>query len=277
MNQPTRAQKFTFSTGAFNVMPAATDNRRFFTIEGELPKLAMGRQSGRTTRMVEQARLFASHGQNVVVLAHSGAYARDLKQRHQALNDPRIKVLTKQKLLKRGGAFDMNSANLDGQSYKMLMDHTFVEQEFRVQLEAAFRWDAQPGEWGYVEPVAFHPAMQRYVSLAQQTSLQQAVRDALELYALSYDQMARIGRTGDVDCKSVAYDIRRNMVDSVLSAIARLAPANEVDVAGPCKAPATRQGVQGVDHFKAENCTCPTGDGSLSWPCPSHPPEGAQA
>lgn len=46
------------------------------------------------------------------------------------------------------------------------------------------------------------------------------VASVLEGYADNYDMMSRIGKTGDVDCKSVAHDIRRNMVDGVRAAIA---------------------------------------------------------
>ena len=46
------------------------------------------------------------------------------------------------------------------------------------------------------------------------------VASVLEGYAENYDMMARIGKTGDVDCKSVAHDIRRNMVDGIRAAIA---------------------------------------------------------
>lgn len=28
-----------------------------------------------------------------------------------------------------------------------------------------------------------------------------------------------------------------------------------------------------TDLFEAKTCTCPSGDGSLRWPCPVHPPE----
>lgn len=41
----------------------------------------------------------------------------------------------------------------------------------------------------------------------------------LEGYAENYDMMSRIGKTGDVDCRSVAHDIRRNMVDGVRAAL----------------------------------------------------------
>lgn len=47
------------------------------------------------------------------------------------------------------------------------------------------------------------------------------VRDALELYADSYASMSRQnGGVCKVDCVSVEYDIRRNMVDSVLAVLA---------------------------------------------------------
>ena len=51
------------------------------------------------------------------------------------------------------------------------------------------------------------------------------VASVLEGYADNYDMMSRIGKTGDVDCKSVAHDIRRNMVDGVRAAIADKAVA----------------------------------------------------
>lgn len=47
----------------------------------------------------------------------------------------------------------------------------------------------------------------------------------LEGYADNYDMMSRIGKTGDVNCKPVAHDIRRNMVDGVRAAIADKAVA----------------------------------------------------
>jgi len=42
----------------------------------------------------------------------------------------------------------------------------------------------------------------------------------LEGYAKNYDMMSRIGKTGDVDCRSVAHDIRRNMVDGIRKVLA---------------------------------------------------------
>lgn len=50
--------------------------------------------------------------------------------------------------------------------------------------------------------------------------LTEKVIRVLEGYAENYDMMSRIGKTGDVDCRSVAHDIRRNMVDGVRAAIA---------------------------------------------------------
>lgn len=43
---------------------------------------------------------------------------------------------------------------------------------------------------------------------------------SLEHYADSYERMGRIGNDGKVECTSVAYDIRRNMVDAVRAAFA---------------------------------------------------------
>ncbi|QXH44231.1 hypothetical protein KSS93_15130 [Pseudomonas xanthosomatis] len=43
-----------------------------------------------------------------------------------------------------------------------------------------------------------------------------------------------------------------------------------------------RDGVVESDHEQVNNtkwrltCTCPSGDGSLRWPCPAHPPEEKQ-
>lgn len=57
-------------------------------------------------------------------------------------------------------------------------------------------------------------------ALADAKGLMDKVTRVLEGYAENYDMMSRIGKTGDVDCKSVAHDIRRNMVDGVLAVIA---------------------------------------------------------
>lgn len=32
-----------------------------------------------------------------------------------------------------------------------------------------------------------------------------------------------------------------------------------------------------TDAAQSANCTCPSGDGSLRWPCPAHPPESAES
>lgn len=50
--------------------------------------------------------------------------------------------------------------------------------------------------------------------------LEDKVTGVLEGYADNYDMMARVGKTGDADCRSVAHDIRRNMVDAVRAAFA---------------------------------------------------------
>ena len=57
-------------------------------------------------------------------------------------------------------------------------------------------------------------------ALADAKGLMDKVTRVLEGYAENYDMMSRIGKTGDVDCKSVAHDIRRNMVDGGLAVIA---------------------------------------------------------
>ncbi len=69
---------------------------------------------------------------------------------------------------------------------------------------------------GLVQPVA--PAAPAAQGDAKE--LTEKVIRVLEGYAENYDMMSRIGKTGDVDCRSVAHDIRRNMVDGVRAAIA---------------------------------------------------------
>lgn len=56
-----------------------------------------------------------------------------------------------------------------------------------------------------------------------QDDLLNKIVSALEGYADSYDLMSRIGRRGDVQSTSVAFDIRRNMVDAVRNAFAQRA------------------------------------------------------
>ena len=63
-------------------------------------------------------------------------------------------------------------------------------------------------------------AIRALAALADAKGLMDKVIRVLEGYAENYDMMSRIGKTGDVDCKSVAHDIRRNMVDGVRAAIA---------------------------------------------------------
>ena len=64
-------------------------------------------------------------------------------------------------------------------------------------------------EWNRRAPVA-----------ARELDVEAELRDALEVYAESYDMMARMkGGSSTVACTSVAYDIRRNMVDAVLQVV----------------------------------------------------------
>lgn len=64
------------------------------------------------------------------------------------------------------------------------------------------------------------PVFATTAALPDAKGLMDKVIRVLEGYAENYDMMSRIGKTGDVDCKSVAHDIRRNMVDGVCAAIA---------------------------------------------------------
>lgn len=61
---------------------------------------------------------------------------------------------------------------------------------------------------------------------ATQAAMQEAVRHALEIYAAGYDMMARIaareGHEPVVSPASVAFDIRRNMVKTVVDALSQL-------------------------------------------------------
>ncbi len=50
-------------------------------------------------------------------------------------------------------------------------------------------------------------------------------------------------------------------------------PAQPVASMGP----ATCRAVRATAPVTTADCTCPSGDGSLRWPCPSHPPEEGQA
>lgn len=54
-----------------------------------------------------------------------------------------------------------------------------------------------------------------------------AIRDALELYADSYDRMSRQNPDCKVSPTDVAYDIRRNMVESTCAAINAARQAKE--------------------------------------------------
>ena len=69
------------------------------------------------------------------------------------------------------------------------------------------------------------PVFAATAALPDTKGLMDKVIRVLEGYAENYDMMSRIGKTGDVDCKSVAHDIRRNMVDGVCAAIAGKAVA----------------------------------------------------
>lgn len=55
---------------------------------------------------------------------------------------------------------------------------------------------------------------------AQGAGLTEAVADIIELYAESYERMARIGEDGRTHCINVAVDLRRNIIPQVKQAIA---------------------------------------------------------
>jgi len=42
---------------------------------------------------------------------------------------------------------------------------------------------------------------------------------------------------------------------------------------GPCPGTLEEARKALAEHESAHTCTCPSGDGSLRWPCPVHPPE----
>lgn len=97
------------------------------------------RQSGRTTRMLEDARRLSREGRAVYVIAANGQHAATLRGE---LNDKSISVETVHTL----GNFDWVTMSLRGAHPNccVLVDHYAIESRFSLMLEMLKRYDVQP-------------------------------------------------------------------------------------------------------------------------------------
>ncbi|MGC0155539.1 hypothetical protein ACPRNU_24025 [Chromobacterium vaccinii] len=81
--------------------------------------------------------------------------------------------------------------------------------------------------------------------------------------ALLADNNAKLARIAELERDAARYcALRRGQKWSVVNGIGDMLRAEDLDAA--------------IDAaMQPLTCTCPSGDGSLRWPCPRHPPESA--
>jgi len=110
--------------------------------------LMNARQTGRTTRMVEDAKQMAAEGKQVAILVHSVDYGRDVRQRHAIPEAIRI-------VNRRTGTVDFvdwDAARIafhNSGAMPLFIDHFAIENHYSGMLNQLFRWDAKPGEYGF--------------------------------------------------------------------------------------------------------------------------------
>jgi hypothetical protein len=108
------------------------------------------RQTGRTTRMIEEAIRLHKSGQRVAILFSTPGEVSFLKRtRRQDLTGIELYDLEMRDL-----RIDWNEMQIRYRGDRvcsMLVDHHAIEVEYRSVLTQLRRWDAQPGMYGYKE------------------------------------------------------------------------------------------------------------------------------
>lgn len=157
-------------------------------------------QTGRTTRMVEEAKRVAAEGASVMIVMATSNMARWLKSNR--LRHENVRVISRDELRRRGGMADMESgiARMEGRSYHVYFDHSTIEYENAEILGELFRWDAKPGEYGYKSDQLADA--NTHIDTLRQVSADYIVElDALKLQRMQLTKALR--KIGDViDCTS---------------------------------------------------------------------------